>query len=66
MQTPPPRVTSQVPILSTKPADGEVFGVMVGFEPDDAEAMGAFQEDALSADDAWDSQGDGEGDDDGH
>jgi len=39
---------------------------MVEFEPDDAEAMGAFQEDALSADDAWDSQGDGEGDDDGH
>lgn len=55
MQTPPPRVTSQVPILSTKPADGEVFGVMVEFEPDEAEAMGAFQEDALSADDAWDS-----------
>lgn len=56
-----PQVTTQVPILSTNPADAECFGVMQEFEPDQAEAEGAFREDALSLDDAWSSQGDGEG-----
>lgn len=60
MKTPLTLGTSQVPILSTNPADADCFGVMAEFDPDTAEAMGAFREDALSAEDAWASQGDGE------
>lgn len=53
--------TVQRPILSEKIEDLAIFGVEVEVSPLDAEAMGAFEEDALSAADAWAGQADGEG-----
>lgn len=50
----------QTPLHSETIEDSDTFGVVAVFSPDEAEAMGAFREDALSADDAWDSQIDGE------
>lgn len=56
-----PQETIQRPILSEKIEDLAIFGVEVEVSPLEAEAMGAFEEDALSADDAWAGQSDGEG-----
>lgn len=57
--------TFQRPLLSTKIEDSDVFGVMAEVDPDDALRMGAFREDALTPEDAWESQADGEGAQDG-
>lgn len=56
-----PNAIVQRPILSEKIEDLTIFGVEVEVSPLDAEAMGAFEEDALSAADAWAGQADGEG-----
>lgn len=56
-----PSQTVQRPILSEKIEDLTIFGVEVEVSPLDAEAMGAFEEDALSPADAWAGQADGEG-----
>lgn len=53
--------TVQRPILSKKIEDLAIVGVEVEVGALDAEAMGAFEEDALSAADAWAGQADGEG-----
>jgi hypothetical protein len=44
------------PILSTNKADIGVPGVMVEMSREEAEAMGAFEESAMSEADAWESQ----------
>ncbi|MNE53597.1 hypothetical protein D3C80_1483340 [compost metagenome] len=49
------------PLHSETIEDADTFGVVAVVSRDEAERMGAFREDALSADDAWESQADGEG-----
>lgn len=54
-----PKVTDdrhfQIPRLSLDPDDLTVPGVIVEVDPDDADAAGAFLEDAVNFDDAWDA-----------
>ncbi|AWK88634.1 hypothetical protein DEW08_21065 [Azospirillum thermophilum] len=45
-------------ILSTSLSDLGTPGVVVEVDPDEAEALGAFEETALSETDAWESQAD--------
>lgn len=56
LQTP----AHQSPLHSETIEDSDTFGVVAVFSPDEAEAIGAFYEDALSPADAWESQVDGE------
>lgn len=51
----PPAVAPQPapPLLSPDEADFPVPGVQVVYDPDAAEAAGAFMEDALSEAEAW-------------
>ena len=49
-------------LLSEKLADAEVPGAGVEFTPAEAESLGAFQEEALTEEDAMDSIYDAEGD----
>lgn len=60
MSSRPNSLASRQPILSERIEDADTFGVMVVVTPEEAERQGAFVEDALSEDDAWDSQVDGE------
>lgn len=53
---PPPVLTAQPPVLSQTIKDLDVPGVLVEVDPDLADAMGAFEETALSLDDAMASQ----------
>ena len=46
------------PVVSTDYADLVTAGVVVEVEPDEAEALGAFEETALSQADAWDANAD--------
>ena len=48
-------------VLSTALEDLTVPGVVIEVDPDEAEANGAFRETALSEADAWESNGDSEG-----
>lgn len=50
--------TRHSPIVSTNYADLITPGVVVELDPDEAEALGAFQEVALSPDQAWDANAD--------
>lgn len=43
------------PIVTTEMAELAIPGVVVEFDPDEAERLGAFEETALSEEDAWDS-----------
>lgn len=45
--------TVVMPIISQTEDDTSVPGVQVEYSPDDADAFGAFEEDALSEVDAW-------------
>ena len=50
------------PIISLNPADLMTPGIQVELDPDEAEALGAFAETALSEADAWEANMDlGEG-----
>lgn len=49
-----------IPVFSPAIDDLTTPGVMVEVDPDDAEAMGAFQEDALTEAEAWESNRDAE------
>lgn len=49
------------PIMSRNLADFMTPGVVVEVDPMEAEALGAFEETALSVEDAWESQVDLEG-----
>jgi len=44
--------------LSASPDDMMTPGVIVEVDPDEADAMGAFRETALGADDAWEANAD--------
>lgn len=48
------------PVFSPALDDVMTPGVIVEVDPDDAEEMGAFQEDALTEAEAWESNSDGE------
>ena len=50
----------QVPILSQNLDDFGLPGVIVEVDPETAEELGAFEETALSEEDAWESNSDGE------
>lgn len=43
------------PILSNRLEDLDTPGIMVVVDPNEADSLGAFQETALSEEDAWDS-----------
>jgi hypothetical protein len=43
------------PIISLNPSDFMTPGVQVELDPDEAEALGAFEETALSETDAWEA-----------
>ena len=43
------------PILSNRLEDLDTPGVLVAVDPDEAESLGAFEETALSEEDAWES-----------
>lgn len=51
------------PVFSPAIEDAMTPGVIVDVDPDDAEAMGAFQDDALTEREAWESNRDAEADD---
>ena len=53
---PTPGLTVQSPVLSQTIDDLAVPGVVVEVDPDTADLMGAFEETALSAEDAFASQ----------
>ena len=46
------------PLISTNLGDLLKTGIQVSLSPDDAEAAGAFVEDAISEADAWEANGD--------
>ena len=50
----------QVPIISQNLDDFGLPGVIVEVDPETAEELGAFEETALSEEDAWESNSDGE------
>lgn len=54
----PPAPTRRDPLVSRSPADLLVPGVVVEVTPDEAAAMGAFEETALSEEDAWEANAD--------
>jgi hypothetical protein len=51
-------VATPVDVVIEKLTDAEVPGYQAEFDPSEAERAGAFIEDALSEDDAFDSAGD--------
>lgn len=42
-------------VLEQKMSEMDIPGAMISFEPDEAEELGAFEEDALSEEDAFDA-----------
>lgn len=48
------------PVVSPSIDDLTTPGVMVDVDPDEADAMGAFREDALTEAEAWESNADAE------
>jgi hypothetical protein len=54
----PTRPPAMTPVFSNDYLDLTTPGVVVELTPDQAEALGAFEEDALSADEAWDANPD--------
>jgi hypothetical protein len=50
-----PRITKTDPVYSENIADADVPGVVVVVDPEDADALGAFEEDALDSETAWES-----------
>jgi len=48
------------PLVTSDPAAFGLAGVILDLDPDDAADLGAFPEDALSLEDAWDSNTDEE------
>lgn len=59
---PAPEQPPRDPVFSPAVEDMTTPGVMVDVDPDEAEAMGAFQEDALTEAEAWESNADAETD----
>jgi hypothetical protein len=57
-----PRITKNDPVYSENIEDADVPGVVVVVDPQDADALGAFEEDALDAETAWESNIDLSGD----
>lgn len=53
MHAPTPPLEPMQPIYSESVADLGVPGVVVIVDPDEAEAMGAFEEQALTEAEAW-------------
>lgn len=53
-----PPIPLHSPLVSTDLADLITPGVVVEVSPAEAEAMGAFEEDALDAEAAWDANAD--------
>ena len=53
-----PKVTRADPVISESPDDLLIPGVIVEVDPDEAERMGAFEEDALDEATAWESNPD--------
>lgn len=51
------------PVYSPAIDDMTTPGVVVEVDPDQADELGAFRDDALSEDEAWESNADGEGSD---
>ena len=62
MHSSPNNQTARQPIFSETIEDSDTFGVVAVVSPEEAERLGAFPEDALTPDEAWESQVDGEGD----
>ena len=54
----PPVPARRDPLMSRSPDDLLMPGVVVEVTPDEAAAMGAFEETALSEDDAWEANAD--------
>jgi hypothetical protein len=50
----------QMPIYSQNLDDLDTPGVIVVVDPEEAQSLGAFEETALSEEDAWESNFDGE------
>lgn len=50
--------TNAAEVLQDKLADAEIPGAQIEFDPDEAEKLGAFVEDALSEEDALDASPD--------
>lgn len=57
------RTLIQTPRFSEAIEDSSIFGVVTVVSETEAFQLGAFEEDALSVDDAWDSQADFEAED---
>lgn len=53
-----PPIRQHSPVVSTDYADLVTAGVVIEVEPDEAEALGAFEETALTHADAWDGNAD--------
>lgn len=53
-----PPIGRHSPVVSTDYADLVTPGVVIEVEPDEAEALGAFEETALTHADAWDGNAD--------
>ena len=60
MATASPDTTPMQPLVTSDPAAFGLAGVILDLDPDDAADLGAFPEDALSLEDAWDSNTDEE------
>ena len=54
----PPAPARRDPLVSRSPDDLLVPGVVVEVTPEEAAVMGAFEETALSEDDAWEANAD--------
>ena len=54
----PPVAARRDPLMSRSPDDLLMPGVVVEVTPDEAAMMGAFEETALSEDDAWEANAD--------
>lgn len=61
MHSNPNGQTARQPIFSETIEDSDTFGVIAVVSPEEAERLGAFAEDALTPEEAWESQVDGEG-----
>lgn len=61
MHSSPNRQAARQPIFSETIEDSDTFGVIAVVSPEEAERLGAFTEDALTPDEAWESQVDAEG-----
>ncbi len=55
MESKPMKPIQQMPIYSSNPDDLQFPGVILIVDPEEADDMGAFEETAMSEEDAWES-----------